>query len=530
MIKTPEQEMGMDTTAKSISMADEVNQDIEMTTRRWGEKLFELLETAGEPSLLTIKGLYGALMNWAMKDEKFKIQLFRFIDVLPTLRSSGEVARHLSEYLDNDEVKLNPALRAALKATNFAGGLLGGGIKAQVTDMARMFMLGDDPRRKLSPSSRSLNDEGAAFTVDVLGEAVVSEKEADEYAARYLELMDLLARETARPEACPSDLAPRRRRAALERVAQDLRLLLADSPTDPDTAIATVRRRLRPVLRRAKELGAFINFDMESYAVKNSRCGLFRALFAEPEFRRWPGMRLWRCRPISRTARQTCATGRLGARPESPHHRPPGQRRLSGITKRSSRGRRGWPVPVFERKPESDANFEKLSLLPARKRGRRDARLCLAQHPQSGARACAHAERLGLEPSRVEFQVLYGMADAIKSALLQAGCRVRVYCPVGELLPGMAYLVRRLLENTSNEGFLANKFAKGATRDALLRRQWNGSKTAALPLPGSAGAEYGGVPDFKNEPPADFTLAVERARMRESWRRCAAILGASTPW
>ena len=60
-----------------------------------------------------------------------------------------------------------------------------------------------------------------------------------------------------------------------------------------------------------------------------------------------------------------------------------------------------------------------------------------------------------------EFQMLYGMADPIKAAVLGLGCRLREYCPVGELLPGMAYLVRRLLENTSNEGFLANKFATG---------------------------------------------------------------------
>ena len=65
--------------------------------------------------------------------------------------------------------------------------------------------------------------------------------------------------------------------------------------------------------------------------------------------------------------------------------------------------------------------------------------------------------------------MLYGMADSIKSGVLQLGCRLREYCPVGELLPGMAYLVRRLLENTSNEGFLANKFAKGTSRADLLK-------------------------------------------------------------
>src|ERR1051326_8942117 len=65
------------------------------------------------------------------------------------------------------------------------------------------------------------------------------------------------------------------------------------------------------------------------------------------------------------------------------------------------------------------------------------------------------------------------MADPIKAAVLKMNCRLREYCPVGELLPGMAYLVRRLLENTSNEGFLANKFAKDASRDDLLKNPFD---------------------------------------------------------
>src|SRR5262245_16029489 len=78
--------------------------DIEQSVRKWGEKLFDLMEAAEAPSLFSRKGLYGSLMEWAMRDEHFKTQLFRFVDVLPMLTSSAEVSRHLSEYLDNDQV------------------------------------------------------------------------------------------------------------------------------------------------------------------------------------------------------------------------------------------------------------------------------------------------------------------------------------------------------------------------------------------------------------------------------------------
>src|SRR5207248_4053884 len=79
------------------------------------------------------------------------------------------------------------------------------------------------------------------------------------------------------------------------------------------------------------------------------------------------------------------------------------------------------------------------------------------------------ADELGIDKSRFEFKLLYGMAAPIKRALVDLGYRVREYSPVGELLPGMSYLVRRLLENTSNEGFLRAKFSDHVSTAELLR-------------------------------------------------------------
>ena len=82
--------------------------------------------------------------------------------------------------------------------------------------------------------------------------------------------------------------------------------------------------------------------------------------------------------------------------------------------------------------------------------------------------------------------MLHGMAEPVKLALAGMGYRVRDYCPVGEVLPGMSYLVRRLLENTSNEGFLRATFDGQASPEALLRdpaevrpcrRQWPGKQS-----------------------------------------------------
>src|SRR4029077_3346483 len=80
-----------------------------------------------------------------------------------------------------------------------------------------------------------------------------------------------------------------------------------------------------------------------------------------------------------------------------------------------------------------------------------------------------YAKAKGLDPRAVEVQMLFGMADPIKRVLVREGYRVREYATIGELIPGMAYLVRRLLENTSNESFLRSKFADNVSADVLLR-------------------------------------------------------------
>ena len=128
----------------------------------------------------------------------------------------------------------------------------------------------------------------------------------------------------------------------------------------------------------------------------------------------------------------------------------------------------GWDCPVFFQKPESDTNFEALSRLLLENES-----IVTAAFGSHNVRSIAHAQvfadELGIDRSRFEFQLLYGMAGPIKRALVELGYRVREYCPLGELLPGMAYLVRRLLENTSNEGFLRAKFAENVSAAELLR-------------------------------------------------------------
>src|SRR5207237_5473411 len=119
-----------------------------------------------------------------------------------------------------------------------------------------------------------------------IGEAVVSEQETNEYAARCLELVEGLAAQTrgwTDPLGDGAELFP------VVNVSVKISALYSQmNPADPEQAIAHLAPKLRPILRRARELGAFVNFDMESYAHKNTTLELFRTLFTEPDFRDWP--------------------------------------------------------------------------------------------------------------------------------------------------------------------------------------------------------------------------------------------------
>src|SRR5262249_42635506 len=136
---------------------------LEASIRQWGGRIFALMDAAPPPSIFSKKGLYGSLMDWAMRDEHFKTQLFRFVDVLPTLSSSSDVLRHLKEYLGEDQSKLSPSLRLGLKAAGGASWLFGAGVKSQVTAMARQFMLGNNPT-EIVASLHQLHGQDIAFT------------------------------------------------------------------------------------------------------------------------------------------------------------------------------------------------------------------------------------------------------------------------------------------------------------------------------------------------------------------------------
>ena len=131
-------------------------------------------------------------------------------------------------------------------------------------------------------------------------------------------------------------------------------------------------------------------------------------------------------------------------------------------------------------------------------------RVAIASH---NLRSVAHAiadwrASSAREDRDLELQVLRGLGDDLAAALADLGHRVRIYCPVGDLVAGMAYLVRRLLENTANESFLGEQERGAAHRGAAGRAV----STVTEPAPASATSR-------------SWSCAARRRGSR-SWRRC----------
>src|SRR5256885_3768930 len=430
---------------------------------RRGQRIFELVDEHPEP-LFSKAGFYQRMMALSMRDEYFKVQLFRFVDVLASLHRGSDIVQHLDEYFADMRNGYAPLIRTGVRAARIVPWISGQLLRWNVSGMARQFIAGKNPEDVMK-TLRKRRAQGIGFTVDLLGEAVVSEQEANEYAMRCLELLEHLGRE------CRGWSDPLRKNADLFPVVNlsvKISALYSQmNPADPADAIAHLAPKLRPILRRARELGAFVNFDMESYAHKNATLALFKTLFNETEFRDWPQIGIVvqaYLRDAEDDLRDLLDWGRArGARFAV--------RLVKGaywdFEKIRSR-QNGWACPVFLQKPESDLTFELLTQILLENES-----IVTAAFGSHNVRSIAHAqalaEQLGIDRSRFEFQLLYGMAGPVKRALVETGYRVREYSPVGELLPGMSYLVRRLLENTSNEGFLRAKFSEHVSATQLLR-------------------------------------------------------------
>src|SRR5262247_1319318 len=487
---------------------DSIEQEIQLLARSLYHQAAE-----DKPSIFEPQDWLGKMIEWSLEDESLRVALFRFVDVLPSLDTAGEIGRHLEEYFAKVDhafgglVFLAQALRA--------GWLLAPVARQNVTRLARRFIVDEEPAA-LRSALETLRKEPAAFTLDVVGEATVSEKEALATQQRYLDLMQSLSIISASwPVVTQIDQGATGPLPRINLSVKASALCARFDPLDPNSE-RIVRERLRPLFREAARLNAGLTLDMEQYSLKGLTLAIFRGLIEESEFASQPHAAI-AIQAYLRDAEDdmTELIGWARAR-----RRRIGVRLVKGAYWDSEitwAKQKGWPVPVFLDKAETDANYERLTRLLLESHDIVDAAFG-SHNIRSLAYAIATARQLGVPERGYEVQMLYGMGEPIRRAVIDNGQRVRVYLPVGRLLPGMAYLIRRLMENTSNTSFLRQTFVEGEEMDRLIAAP-SPERASSARRPESRELTEALAPaPFVNEPPLDFSL-------RESRQRFARALG-----
>ena len=359
-----------------------------------------------------------------MADERLKVEMLRFVDVFPTLRSRPEIARHLREYFAREGVAAPAALRWGISLTGQrspVAPLASAVIRSQMKGFAQRFIVGRDARGAI-PALRALRRDGIGFTLDVLGEATVSEAEGRRLPAH-------LPRPPRRPRRRGRLVAPRPRDRRGRLGAAPAR---QPQPQDHLAVLADRPRRLRRQRRRRQGPAA-----ARSSARPSRRGGAHarpravplprpdaRGLHVAPRRGRVP--RLPRRR--RRRCRRTCATPTRTSRASSTWARERGRPFNLRLVKGAYwdyetviAAQEGWPVPVFTHKPDTDAMYERLhagdAARPRTSSGRRSPATTCARW-RSPSRPPAS---LGLPRDAFELQMLHGMGDPIKAAVRRHG-------------------------------------------------------------------------------------------------------------
>ncbi len=492
--------------------------NVPATPHAIGLRLFKHMTSAG-PSLISKDYWENQLMELSMANEQFKMRMFHFVDVFPMLHSAKDVARHFHEYFPTLEgvptvFKAGMAMAKVGLAPDF---IINTAAAIGIKQMAKKFITAETAKDALGAVEK-LRERNLGFTLDVLGEATVSEAEADQYVQTYRALIPALAERARTWKANPRVDGEGAFYTPPINVSVKLTSLYSQmTPLAPAHCVAKLKDRLRLILRSARDNKVALNVDQEQYMYKDIIMRVFMELLDEVEFAEYPFAGIV-VQAYLRDAARDVQTLLTWARPRK---QPIYIRLVKGAYwdyETVIAAQKHLTPPVFTRKWQSDANYEQISsvlldnytvLRPA-----------FASHNvRSIAAAIAMAEAKQVPRDAYEFQVLFGMGDPIAAAVTAEGHRCRVYAPFGEMVPGMGYLVRRLLENTSNDSFLLQTMAKKRDEDALLQDPHG--EPEALPAPPTG--------RFVNVPELDWADARNATALQAALTAVRAQCGATYP-
>jgi RHH-type proline utilization regulon transcriptional repressor/proline dehydrogenase/delta 1-pyrroline-5-carboxylate dehydrogenase len=483
------------------STGGRVNRELEERILTIGHQLWAQLQAG---SATWPRGWIDRLLAQLMADDDFRLQGLRFVDSVPVLTDDSRLVDHFTEYfsaLDGD--RLPPLLAWGIRRSTTLAlpALMAPVIRTAVRRVAQRFIAAEDAAGILDSVVR-LHGRGVCASLDLLGEATVSETEAEEYQRAYL---DLIAATAGVKSSAPG--------IDLNLSVKVSSLYSQISAVDTEGSLLQLAERLRPICHAAMSAGVSLTLDMEQYDYKGIILQLFKRLAMEDGLRQWDGMGI----AIQAYLRDTDNDlDDLLSWVEE---------RGTPVMVRLVRGaywdmetvvakQQGWPVPVWTTKGDTDACYERslVRLFEAPL-----IRPAVATHNlRSIACAMALAEATGRGQEAFEFQMLHGMSDALEPLITERDMTLRLYLPFGELLQGIAYLVRRLLENSSDQSILP--LMPKLNIEQILRPPESGEAREPEPAAG-----------FANLPLHRFTRSEERREFAAALDSVEKALGRSYP-
>lgn len=447
-------------------LTDKDNREIEHTMSATIDRLLARLNEY-RPSLFERVSDFGLTLT--ARYALIRIHLLKFLAILPSLdhdQDGHEVKRILIESLrrlreDSKEAKkmkkkgqwralpkfyisLFGIVRAV--ATIVPASILAMGVRTAVRFMAKRFIAGETIETA-SSAIGSLAKTDRDVTLDQLGELVVSEKEADHYKNEVLKLVRGFDLHVKKGE---------KNGAGVNRAHVSIKVSALASDFKPeafDHTYALVAPRLKEILLSAKECEVFINIDAEHYHYRDVVFKIWRKVLLET-----PELHDFALTGIVIQAYLRDAYSHLkdviALAKERALIMP--VRLVKGAywdAETVEAQAHAQNAPEFLNKEETDIHFRQIiwEIFKAHPH----LQLCLASHNFADH---AYAEVLRKKhfanTPEIEHQCLHMTYEALSSAMGKLGWTVRNYVPIGSLIVGMAYLVRRIMENSSQVGVL----------------------------------------------------------------------------
>lgn len=438
----------------------------------------------------------------------------RIVDVARQLLRTLGVPRYLP-------TEARAQLQLLLRAGPFVPALAAQGLLKRLREETRGVVLPAE-ETELRAHLAQRRSEGVSVNVNYLGEAVLGEREAEARLESYEALL-------ARPEVQAISIK-------LSSIASRVELLAFRESLDE------LKPRVRRIYQQAlahrfrwpdgTQRPKLVSLDMEAYRDLPLTFALFSELMSEPELdglqaclvlqAYLPDAPLYQ-RELTRIAQARMQRG----------GQPLRLRIVKGANLAAERvesALRGWPLPTVPDKLHADANYKRMLEYACQPEHARAVHLGVASHNLFDVSfALCLSEMHGLR-SELTFEVLEGMADALRRALQTLDHEVLVYCPIVEassMQTAIAYLMRRLDENTAQENFLRSSFGMHVDDPAFQRERerWSSAfelrnKLVEAPQrtqdlahpqlepPGHVGRA------FMNEPDTDFALPHNERHIR----------------